>query len=102
MKIAIIQAIDRKVALDDIAAANGIEFEDLLDEIESIVYYSGNKINIDYFIDDVMDPDAVSAIYDYFRESDTDNLETALEELSDYEESEIRLVRIKFMSEMAN
>lgn len=102
LKIAIIQAIDRKVALDDIAAANGIEFEDLLDEIESIVYYSGNKINIDYFIDDVMDPDAVSAIYDYFRESDTDNLETALEELSDYEESEIRLVRIKFMSEMAN
>lgn len=102
LKIAIIQAIDRKVALDDIATANGIEFEELLDEIESIVYYSGNKINIDYFIEDVMDPDVVDAIYEYFRESDTDDIDVALEELSEYEEDEIRLVRIKFMSEMAN
>ena len=102
LKVSIIQSIDRKVALDDIAVAKGIEFDELLDEIEAIVY-SGTKINIDYFINDVMDEDHVSDIYLYFKESDTDNLDDALDELGDdYTEEEIRLVRIKFISEMAN
>lgn len=102
IKVSIIHSIDRKVALDDIAVAKGIEFDELLDEIEAIVY-SGTKINIDYFIDDVMDEDHVSDIYLYFKESDTDDLETAYEELgNDYSEEEIRLVRIKFISELAN
>lgn len=102
LKVSIIQSIDRKVALDDIAVAKGIEFDELLDEIEAIVY-SGTKINIDYFINDVMDEDHVSDIYLYFKESDTDNLDDAIDELGDdYTEEEIRLVRIKFISEMAN
>jgi len=90
------------VALDDIAMAKGIEFEELLDEIEAIVY-SGTKINIDYFIDEVMDEEHVNDIYQYFRESETDDLDAAIDELgSDYSDDEIRLVRIKFISEMAN
>ena len=102
LKVGIIHSIDRKVALDDIAMANGIEFEELLDEIESIVY-SGTKINIDYFINDVIDDDHVEDIYLYFKESETDDLDAALDELgNDYTEDEIRLVRIKFISEMAN
>ena len=102
LKVAIIQAIDRKVALDDIANGNGIEFDELLTEVESIVY-SGTKINIDYFIDEVLDEDHVQDIYDYFQESETDDLEVAIQELgSEYEEDEIRLVRIKFISEMGN
>jgi ATP-dependent DNA helicase RecQ len=102
IKVSIIQSIDRKVALDDIAVAKGIEFDELLDEIEAIVY-SGTKLNIDYFIEDVMDEEHVNDIYLYFKESDTDDLEEALEELgNDYSEEEIRLVRIKFISEMAN
>ena len=102
IKVGIIHSIDRKVALDDIAVANGIEFDELLDEIEAIVY-SGTKINIDYFIDEIMDEDHVSDIYLYFKESETDDLDDAIEELgSDYTEEEIRLVRIKFISEMAN
>ena len=102
MKVSIIQSIDRKVALDDIALAKGIEFEELLDEIESIVY-SGTKLNIDYFLEEVIDDDKVDDIYDYFKESETDNLDEAIEELGDdFSEEEIRLVRIKFISEMAN
>ena len=102
IKVSIIHSIDRKVALDDIAVAKGIEFDELLDEIEAIVY-SGTKINIDYFIEDVMDEDHVDDIYQYFKESETDDLDDALDELGDdYTEEEIRLVRIKFISEMAN
>jgi ATP-dependent DNA helicase RecQ len=102
IKVSIIHSIDRKVALDDIAMAKGIEFEELLDEIEAIVY-SGTKINIDYFIDEVMDEEHVNDIYQYFRESETDDLDAAIDELgSDYSDDEIRLVRIKFISEMAN
>ena len=98
----IIHSIDLKVALDDIAVANGIEFDDLLDEIESIVY-AGTRINIDYFINEVMDEDSINDIYQYFRESETDDLDDAFDELgADYTEEEIRLVRIKFISEMAN
>ncbi len=102
LKVNIIQSIDRKVALDDIANAKGMEFDELLDEIEAIVY-SGTKLNIDYFLEDVMDDDRIDDIYEYFKESETDSLKEALEELDDdYSEDEIRLVRIKFISEMAN
>lgn len=102
LKVKIIQSIDRQIALDDIADAQGIDFEDLLDEVEAIVY-SGTKINIDYFLEEVMDDDHVDDIYDYFKESETDDLETAMEELGDdYSEDEIRLVRIKFISDMGN
>ena len=102
LKVKIIQSIDRQVALDDIATAQGIDFDELLDEVEAIVY-SGTKLNIDYFLEDVMDEDHVDDIYDYFTESDTDKLSVAQDELGDeYSEDEIRLVRIKFISEMAN
>ena len=102
LKVKIIQSIDRQVALDDIANAQGIEFDELLDEVEAIVY-SGTKLNIDYFLEEVMDEDHIDDIYDYFSESDTDKLSVAQDELGDeYSEDEIRLVRIKFLSEMAN
>jgi ATP-dependent DNA helicase RecQ len=102
LKVSIIQSIDRKVALDDIALSKGIEFSDLLDEIEAIVY-SGTKLNIDYFLHEIMDEDHMQDIYDYFKESVTDKIDDAVEELGgDYSEDEIRLVRIKFISEMAN
>ena len=102
LKVSIIQSIDRKVALDDIANAKGIDFQELLDEIEAIVY-SGTKLNIDYFLDEIMDEDHLEDIYDYFKESTTDKIDDAMDELgSDYTEDEIRLVRIKFISEMAN
>ena len=102
LKVSIIQSSDRQVALDDIANAKGIDFDELLNEVEAIVY-SGTKLNIDYFLEEVMDEDHVDDIYDYFQESETDDIETAIESLGeDYSEDEIRLVRIKFISEMAN
>ena len=102
VKVKIIHDIDNQRALDDIAIAQGIDFEELLDEVEAIVY-SGTKLNIDYFLEEVMDDDHVDDIYDYFKESETDDLDTAMEELGDeYSEEEVRLVRIKFLSEVAN
>ncbi len=102
LKVSIIQGIDRQIALDDIANAKGIDFDEMLDEVEAIVY-SGTKLNIDYFLEEVMDEEHVDDIYDYFLDSNTDDLDTAIEELGDdYSEDEIRLVRIKFISEMAN
>jgi len=103
IKVSIVQSIDRKVALDDIALTKGLEFSELLDEIEAIVY-SGTKINIDYFLNEAMDEEHMEDIYLYFKEdSETDELETAINELGgDYSEEEIRLVRIKFLSELAN
>ena len=93
LKVWIVQSIDRKVALDDIAVSKGLEFSELLDEIEAIVY-SGTRINIDYFLNDVMDEDHVEDIYEYFKDSETDDLEEAIDELGgDYTEDEIRLVR---------
>ena len=90
------------MALDDIALAKGIEFDELLDEVESIVY-SGTKLNIDYFLEEVLDDDKVDEIYEYFKESETDDIDDAIEELGDdYSEEEIRLVRLKFISEMGN
>lgn len=102
IKVSIIQAIDRKVALDDLAISKGVEFEELLDELESIVY-SGTKLNIDYFLEEIMDEENVDEIYSYFKSSDTDNLDDAMDELgAEYSEEEVRLVRVKFISEMAN
>lgn len=101
-KVKIIQSIDRQIPLDDIAGTENLDFNELLDEIEAIVY-SGTKLNIDYFLEEVMDEDHIDDIYEYFRTSDTDNLRVAAQQLgSEYPEEEIRLVRIKFLSEMAN
>ena len=102
IKVSIIQSIDRRVALDDLAMSKGMEFDELLSEVESIVY-SGTKINIDYFLDEVIDEEHIEDIYEYFKESETDSLDEAIEELGDeYSEEEIRLVRIKFISELGN
>jgi len=102
LKVWIVQSIDRKVALDDIAISKGLEFDELLSEIETIVY-SGTRINLDYFINDVMDEDHIEDIYLYFKESETDSLEDAIKELgSEFTEEEIRLIRIKFISELGN
>ena len=101
-KVKIIQGIDREVDLDDLATSQGISFEELLDAIEAIVY-SGTRLNINYFIDEVIDEEHVEDIYEYFRESESDNIDDALDELGgEYSEEEIRLVRIKFLSEQAN
>ena len=102
-KVYIIQSIDRKLPLEDIASAKGLEMEELLDEIEAIVF-SGNKLNLDYYITQTLDDDVVDEIYEYFHEeAESDSLEDAMEELgSDYDEVEVRLVRIKFLCEVAN
>ena len=102
LKVAIINAIDRKVALDDLAISKGVEFDELLDDVESIVY-SGTKLNIDYFLEEILDEENLHEIYDYFKNSDTDSIDAAIEELGgEYTEEEIRLVRIKFISEVGN
>ena len=102
-KVFIIQSVDRKMPLDDIASAKGLDMEELLSEIESIVY-SGTKLNLDYYIEQTLDEDIIDEIYDYFREeAESDSLEAAMEDLgSDYDEMEVRLVRLKFICEVAN
>ncbi|MDR1592734.1 MAG: DNA helicase RecQ [Prevotellaceae bacterium] len=104
LKISIIQAIDRKVALDDLAESKGMELNELLEEIDAIVY-SGTKINIDYFLREIMDDDKLQEIFNYFKtEAKSDSMQEALETLGEDEftEHEVRLVRIKFLSEMGN
>ena len=103
MKVSIIQSIDRKLSLEDIAEAKGIEMKELISEIEAIVN-SGTKINIDYYIDEVLDEDHQEEVFDYFREAEEDSVEAALEELGEdeYSKSDIRLMRIKFISELGN
>ena len=102
LKVSIIQAIDRKIALDELAESKGLDFSELLDEIEAIVY-SGTKINIDYFLREIMDDEHIDDIFNYFKESESDSLEDAIEEFGmEYSEEEIRLIRIKFLSEMGN
>ena len=102
-KVYIIQSVDRKLPLEDIADSKGMDMEELMNEIEAIVY-SGTKLNLDYYIEQTLDDDVVEEIYEYFREeAESDSLEAAMEELgSDYDESEVRLVRIKFLCEVAN
>ncbi len=102
IKISIIQAIDRKIDLDELANSKCMEFGELLDEIEAIVY-AGTKININYFINEVIDDDHQEDIFEYFKEAYSDSLNEAIKELgNDYSEEEIRLMRIKFLSEMGN
>lgn len=101
-KVKIVQCIDRKMPLDDIAKSLGIKFIELLDELEAIVY-SGTKLNIEYYIEDTMYEEEIDDIYDYFSEAETDSLKEAFNEFSgDYSDEDIRLVRIMFISEMAN
>ena len=102
-KVFIIQSVDRKLPLEDIADAKGLDMEELLDEIEAIVF-SGTKLNLNYYIEQTLDEDIVDEIYDYFHdEAESDSLADAMEDLgSDYDELEVRLVRIKFLCEVAN
>ncbi|HLW06933.1 MAG TPA: RQC domain-containing protein, partial [Marinilabiliaceae bacterium] len=104
LKISLIQNIDRKIPLDDLANAKGLEMNELLKELESIVY-SGTRLNIDYYINQVMDEDHRDDVFLYFKEdAETDDITTALEELGEdvYSEEEVRMVRIKFISEVGN
>lgn len=102
-KIKIIQGIDRRKDLDDLAESLGLSFEEILDELEAIVY-SGTKLNINYFINEVIDPDELQEIYDYFKAAENDNIKTAMQELGEdfYDELHVRLVRLKFHSELGN
>ncbi|MDP4827965.1 MAG: HRDC domain-containing protein, partial [Flavobacteriales bacterium] len=101
-KVNIIQNIDRKLPLEDIAKALGKELGELIEEIETIVA-SGTKINIDYYLDELLDEDSQGDIFEYFMEAESDSLEEAIKEFDgDYTEDELRLMRIKFMSEVAN
>ena len=102
-KVFIIQSIDRKLPLEDIADAKGLEMEELLDEIEAIVY-SGTKLHLDYYLEQTLDDDVIEEIYDYFHnEAESDDLAAVMEDLKDdYDEMEVRLVRIKFLCEVAN
>ena len=100
LKVKIIQNIDRQIDLEDIATAQNIGFDELMDELDAIVY-SGTKLNIGYFLEEVMDDDRIDEIYDYFADSDTDDLEAALQVLGGNED-EVRLVRVQFISDMAN
>jgi len=99
----IIQSIDRKIPLTDIADAKNLEMMDLIDEIEAIVG-SGTKLNIDYYLSDAMDEDKLEDVFEYFREADSESIQDALDELGEdhYSEEDIRLVRIKFFSELGN
>ncbi len=102
LKLYIIQNVDRKLPLNDIADAKGLEIPELIKEMEQIVY-SGTKLNIDYWIDEILDEDQQEEIHDYFLEAETDNLEEAMKEFDgDYEDEELRLYRLKFISEVAN
>ncbi len=103
LKVFIIHSIDRKLSFEDIADSKGLELKDLITELEAIVN-SGTKLNIDYYINDVLDEDHQEEVFDYFREAEDDSIDAALEELGEdeYSEEDIRLMRIKFMSEMGN
>jgi ATP-dependent DNA helicase RecQ len=102
LKLYLIQSVDRKLPFEDIAAAKGMDMEKLISEIETIVF-SGTKLNIDYYLEDVFDDDQLEELYDYYIESKSDSIDSAMEEFDgDYEEEELRLYRIKFLSEIAN
>lgn len=102
LKLYIIQNVDRKLPLDDLASAKGKEMPDFIKEMEAIVF-SGTRLNIDYWINDILDEDQQEELHDYFMEAETDKIDVAMEEFDgDYEDEELRLYRIKFMSEVAN
>ena len=100
LKLFVIQNTDKKIPLDDIASAKGLEMHDFIKTLESIVF-SGTKINIDYYIEEVLDEDQVEEIFDYFMEAETDKIQEALDEFDgDYDEEELRLMRIKFINDV--
>ena len=102
LKLYIIQSVDRKLPLDDIADAKGMDMMAFISEMEAIVF-SGTKLNIDYWLDDILDEDQQEEIHDYFLEAESDSIDDAIEEFDgDYEEEEMRLYRIKFISTIAN
>jgi ATP-dependent DNA helicase RecQ len=103
LKVSIIQNIDRQLALEDIASAKGLSYADILNEIDMIVN-SGTKLNLNYYIDEMIDEDRQDEVYDYFRQAETDTIDNALNELGeeDYTREEIQLMRIKFLSELGN
>lgn len=102
LKVFIIQSTDRKLPLDDIASAKGLSMDQLITEIEHIVH-SGTKINLDYYLEGLLDEEQMEEIHDYFMEAETEDLAEAVEEFDgEYDEEELRLMRIKFMSEVAN
>ena len=102
LKLYIIQSVDKKLGLDDIAKAKGLEMDELLKAMEQIVY-SGTKLNISYWVDDILDEDQQEEIHDYFMDSESDRIDEALKEFDgDYDTEELRLMRIKFISEVAN
>ena len=102
LKLYIIQNIDRKLPLDDISSAKGMEMDDFIRELEAIVF-SGTKLNINYWIDELFDEDQQDEIHEYFMESETDDIEAAIEEFDgEYDDQELRLYRLKFISEVAN
>ena len=103
LKVSIIQNIDRQIALDDIASSKGMSYEEILKEVETIVN-SGTKLNLNYYIDDIIEEDRQDEVYDYFRTTEIDSIDVALQELGDddYSREEIQLMRIKFLSEMGN
>ena len=97
-----IQSIDRKLQLEDISDAKGMTVDELITEMETIVF-SGTKLNINYYLEDIFDDDQIEELYDYFIESNSDSIKDAIDYFDgDYEEEEIRLYRIKFLSEIAN
>jgi ATP-dependent DNA helicase RecQ len=102
-KVYIISTIDRRLDLEDIAAAKGMNFDEFLTELEAIVA-SGTKLNLDYYIDEVIDEEKQEEVFDYFRSAETDSIDDAMKELGeeDYTMEEIRLMRIKFISELGN
>ncbi|RZK77488.1 MAG: ATP-dependent DNA helicase RecQ, partial [Pedobacter sp.] len=103
LKVSIIQNIDRKIGLEDIAKSKGITYDDILKEVEAIVN-SGTKLNLTYFVDEIIDEDRQDEVFDYFQSAENDSIDQALKELgeSDYSREEIQLMRIKFMSELGN
>ena len=101
-KLKIVQCVDKEMPLNDIARSQGIKYDELLTELESIVY-SGTKLDLDYYIEEIMDEDQIDDIYDYFAEAETDSLDDAFTEFAgDYEDAWIRLIRVKYISDMAN
>ena len=102
-KIFIIQQIDRKIDLQEIADAKGLSFADLIDEIENICY-SGTKLNLDYYVENILDPERQDEVFDYFMNSHSDKISDVLDEFEEeeYDEEDIRLLRVKFLSDHAN
>jgi len=103
LKVFLIKSIDRQLSLEDIADAKGLSMKELIGELESIVS-AGTRVNIGHYVDEVIDDDVQDAIYEYFREAETDSVEDALKKLGEdeFDEEDVRLVRIKFISELGN